>query len=277
MDAIRIKKRIKHNLKDEIQELKNKFSLNRLPSKKNWVYRLKFEKKPKNYPEQLVIKIFRTNNAEKEYRTLKKLETQELLVPKVLFFKRPYLILENIDGINLCDFINENLMEVTQLKDLSQKMQKDLIYSIEMLANWISLIHDKNIVTKRNTSEIIVLNKGDTRLRDFILNFSKKTLHGCDFEESYEGNHVDDLAWICCSLLDTDPGIFETSEPKHKIELINIFLKKYYQLNKNFSFSFNYFADRLIENLNVVIERRGLDISPVRKASILKNINENLL
>ncbi len=277
MDVTRIKQKIKHDLKDEIHELKNKFSLNQLPSKKNLVYHLKFEKNPKNYPKQLIIKIFRTNNAENEYRTLKKLETQELHVPKVLLYKRPYLILEKIDGVNLCDFINENLIKVTQLKDLSQEMQKNLIYCIEMLANWISLIHNKNIVRKKKTSEIIVLNKGDTRLRDFILNFSKDTLHGCDFEESYEGNHVDDLAWICCSLLDTDPGIFETSEPKHKIELINIFLKKYYQLNKNFSFSFNYFADRLIENLNIVIERRSLDISPVRKASILKNINENLL
>ncbi|GAI86577.1 unnamed protein product [marine sediment metagenome] len=123
----------------------------------------------------------------------------------------------------------------------------------------------------------LILNKGDTRLRDFIIDFSSDKLYGFDFEDSYEGNHIDDLAWICCALLDTNPGVFEIIEPnqpKHKIELINIFLKNYYQINSGFHFSFNYFAERLVEDLNIVIKRRDLDPGFIRKNTILKNITD---
>ena len=45
-------------------------------------------------------------------------------------------------------------------------------------------------------------------------------MFGVDFEDSYEGNHIDDIAWICCSLLDTKPGLFEKSYPKSKIDIV---------------------------------------------------------
>ena len=63
-------------------------------------------------------------------------------------------------------------------------------------------------------------------------------------------------------------------EPIHKTELINIFLKEYFRINYHFQFSFQYFAEKLIENLNIVIERRSLEFGPVSKDSILKNISK---
>ncbi len=283
MNLHKIKNKIAKELENEIPELfenSDNFTIIPIKSRKNLVYILVFNKKPKRFPREIVIKFFQTNNATKERDILNKLKKQEILVPKVLFFKEPYLILEKIDGVNLCDFINENLDGTTHLNDINYEVREKMISGIKMLANWMAKMHRENIVNSKDLSKIIVVNKGDTRLRDFIIkkglsNVSDDKLYGFDFEDSYEGNHIDDLAWICCALLDTNPGILEMDEPKHKIELINIFLKEYYHMNNAFSFNFGYFAQQLIEFLNVVIERRELKISPVRKNSILNKISED--
>ncbi len=65
-------------------------------------------------------------------------------------------------------------------------------------------------------------------------------------------------------------------EPKHKIELINMFLKKYYQNNNRFPFSFNYLAEQLIENLNIVIERRNLPYGTVSKDKFIEDISKEI-
>jgi len=274
MDPRKIKEKIIMDLSDQIPELairENDFVLNRLTSKKNMVFELIFEKKPENFPKIVILKLFRTDYAQIEYDALIKLEKQGLTVPKVVFFKKPYIILERINGKNLTNFINDNLINISSLHDLKLQTRKQLTRSIKRLAKWLAILHKNNVVSKTN-NEIIVFNKGDTRLRDFVYDPSKHVMYGVDFEESYEGNHLDDLAWVCCSLLDTTPGIFETPEPVHKIKLIKVFLKKYYKVNHDFAFSFEYFAERLIEDLNIVIERRDLDFGQVRKNAILGNI-----
>jgi len=279
MEAQRIKRKIINDLKKylpDFAEKSNQFTLNKLPSKKNLVYDLIFKNKPKTLPKELIIKIFRTINAEKEFLTFKKIENQNLFIPKIIYFEKPYLILEKIEGINLCDYINDNLIGKTSLDDLDSYLRDRLIFSIKKLAGWIAQLHKQNIVETRVLSKTIVLNKGDTRLRDFIINLSDDLLYGVDFEGSYEGNHLDDITWICCSLLDTDPGIFEMKEPEHKTELINEFLKEYYRINKEFVFSFDYFAEHLIEDLNIVIERRGSGLGPFRKEEILRRISDSL-
>ena len=274
MDPQKIKEQVILDLSDQIPELAdgdNDFVLNRLTSKKNMVFELIFEKKPENFPKIVILKLFRTDYAQIEYNALKKLEIQGLTVPRVLFFKKPYIILERIIGINLTNFINDNLKNISSLHDLKLQARKHLTRSIKRLAKWLAILHKNNVIRKTN-NEIIVLNKGDARLRDFLYDPSNHVIYGVDFEESYEGNHLDDLAWICCSLLDTTPGIFETTEPTHKIKLIKVFLKKYYKVNHDFAFSFEYFAERLIEDLNIVIERRDLDFGQVRKNAILNKI-----
>ncbi|GAJ12957.1 unnamed protein product, partial [marine sediment metagenome] len=152
--------------------------------------------------------------------------------------------------------------------------KNQVIKSIEKLAEWLAQLHEKNTVRKHKSEELFVLNKGDTRLRDFIIDFSKDILYGVDFEDAYEGKHMDDLAWVCCSLLDTNPGLFDMDEPKHKIELINKFLKKYYQETSSFQFDFTYLAEKIIEYLNIVIQRRNLPYGPISKSSFFEDISK---
>ncbi|MHA1293693.1 MAG: hypothetical protein ACTSQJ_13625, partial [Promethearchaeota archaeon] len=245
-------------------------------SKKNLVFSISFDSKPKNFPKEIILKIFRTANAYKEYNTLQKLASQDIFLPKILFFKEPYLILEKINGINLCDFINNNLKNIAKLKELEPYIYDRIIFSVKKLAGWIAQLHKQNILEHHDITKVIVLNKGDTRLKDFIINEQDDEVYGFDFEDSYEGDHLDDLAWICCALLDTNPGIFELNVPRHKIELINAFLKEYYRINKLFPFNFEYFAKKLIENLNIVIRRRNLSFGEISKEAILSNISEKI-
>lgn len=258
MELFKIRKDIIIHLKDDFPELIDKFNhfiLSQYTSKKNTVVHLTFNKKTESFPKEIIIKIFKNDNADKEYATLKQLHEQNILVPNIIFYKKPYLILERIEGINLCDFINDRLLKVADLDGLDAITKKEILMSIEELANWLSNLHTNNVIEDSK-----VLNKGDTRLRDFIYNPSDNKIYGLDFEESYEGNHIDDISWICCSLLDTNPGIFETGYPKSKIELINHFLKSYYRITPSTHFDFNYFTMKLIENLNLVMKRRGIDM-----------------
>jgi len=272
MELLKIRKDLITHLKEEFPELVDKFNhfiLSQYQSKKNTVVHLTFNRKTESLPKEVVIKIFTNDNADIEYDTLKQLYKQEILVPSIIFYKKPFLILEKIEGINLCDFINDRLLKVADFDSLDPITRKELLMCIEGLANWLSNLHSNNVIEDR------VLNKGDTRLRDFIYNPSDNKVIGLDFEDSYEGNHIDDIAWICCSLLDTNPGIFELGYPKSKIELINLFLKSYYRINPATHFNFNYFTKMLIENLNTVMKRRGIDMI-LRHDAFFKGISKDM-
>ncbi len=274
---LKITEKLATDLQDIIPELadpNNSISINLLQSKKNLVYDVVFASKPKNFPKELIIKTFLTRNAERERDVLLKLKPPFLPVPKILSYKKPYLLLEKVEGENLCDFINDNLMSKKKLTDLDKSVRDKIIFSVQKLAEWFANLHKQTIGSKQKFAENTALIKGEARLRDFVIDFSKATLYGVDFEDSYEGNHLDDISWICCSLLDTNPGIFEMTEPLHKIELINVFLKNYYEKNTIFKFNFTYFASKLIEDLNLVLERRNLNIGPVRKDIILSKISK---
>jgi len=278
MELLKIRKDLITHLKEEYPELVDKFNhfiLTQYQSKKNTVVHLTFNKKTESLPKEVVIKIFTNDNADIEYDTLKQLYKQEILVPSIIFYKKPFLILEKIEGINLCDFINDKLLDITDLDQMDTNTKKELLMCIESLANWLSKLHINNIIEDKEYAHTKVLNKGDTRLRDFIYNPSDNKIVGLDFEDSYEGNHIDDIAWICCSLLDTNPGIFEKNYPKSKIELINLFLKSYYRINPATHFDFNYFTEKLIENLNTVMSRRGIDMI-LNKDNFIKDISKDM-
>ena len=278
MELLEIRKEIISNLKEDLPDLVDKvnyFNLIKLPSKKNTVVHLRFIRPTKRFPKDIVVKIFRTNNMDIEYTILGQLNKQEISVPKILFYKQPFLILEKVEGMNLCDYINDKLRNSEDLNEIDKIHKENVLIAVEKLALWLGKLHRLNIINKNNPNEIIVLNKGDTRLRDFIYDSNSGTLYGTDFEDSYEGNHIDDIAWICCALLDTNPGIFEMNHPRHKIELINFFLKSYYKNNPNFKFNFNYFTERLIENLNIVMRRRHIKMT-LNKQNFIKGISKKL-
>jgi len=273
MELLKIRQDLIINLREDFPELVDKFNhfiLSQFQSKKNTVIQLTFNRKTESLPKEVVIKIFTNDTADTEYDTLKHLYEQEILVPKIIFYKKPFLILEKIEGINLCDFINDRLLKVADLDSLDTITKKELVMCIEKLANWLSKLHLNN-----KLDEKLSLNKGDTRLRDFIYNLLTNEIYGMDFEDSYKGNHIDDIAWICCSLLDTNPGIFEQTVPIAKIELINHFLKSYYRINPATHFDFKYFTEKLIENLNTVMSRRGIDMI-LNKDNFIKEISRDM-
>jgi len=278
MELLKIRKDLIIRLKEDFPELIDKFNhfiLSQFQSKQNTVVHLTFNRKTESLPKEVVIKIFKNDNADIEYETLRQLYKQEILVPKIIFYKKPFLILEKIEGINLCDFINDKLLKVADFDSLDTTPKQELLKCIESLARWLSKLHTNNIIEDKEHSHTKVLNKGDTRLRDFIYNPSDNKMFGLDFEDSYKGHHIDDIAWICCSLLDTNPGIFEQTVPLVKIELINLFLKNYYRINPETHFDFKYFTERLIENLNTVMSRRGLDMI-LNKDNFIKEISREM-
>ena len=275
MELLEIRKEIVSNLKGDLPDFVDKlnyFIIQKLKSRKNSVVKVVFNRPTKHFPKDIVIKIFRTTNARKEYSELIKLGNQELRVPNVLYFKSPFLILNYIEGENLCDFINDKLINVEDLSSLDNTYRKRIEDSLFKLAEWLGNLHLNNLINKE---DITVLNKGDTRLRDFIFNTETGDIYGTDFEEAYIGNPIDDLAWVCCSLLDTKPGVFEMNDPKLKIDLLNYFLKSYYETNPGFEFNFSYFAERLIEDLNEVMRRRNLQMS-LNKTSFIKEISRDI-
>lgn len=278
MELLKTRKDLITDLKEDLPELVDKFNhfiLFPIESKKNSVVGLTFNRDTERLPKEVIVKIFRTDNADNEYNTLIKLKNQNLFIPDVLFYKRPYLILEKINGVNLCDFINEKLVGVVDLENANPEIKEEISMSIEKLADWFNQLHSNTMKEDEDRSETTVLNKGDTQIRDFIYKPSENEIYGLDFEDSYEGNHLDDISWVCCSLLDTNPGIFEQSVPKAKIELINLFLRTYYHNNPSIHFDFKYFTEKLIENLNIVMNRRGLHMI-LNKENFIGEISKDM-
>lgn len=272
MDFQKIKLRLRDDLGNKLSDFSdnNNFELKKLPGKRNLVYEVEFLKEPLDLPQKFVLKIYKNRHGVNEYNTLSQLYKRGINVPRVIHFEPPlYLLLEKINGINFTDFINNTLLGSLSLDEIESKKKKNLQNGVRSLARWVSEFHRKNLIDIENHSKIIVLNKGDSRLKDFIYSNSS-AIFGLDFESSYSGNYLDDLAWIACSFLDTNPGIFEMDNPKHKVELINLFLEEYHNFNREFNFSFNYFAGKLIENLNIVIRRRSLDIGKLNKEIVLR-------
>jgi hypothetical protein len=277
MSFEKIKLKIKEDLGDKVVDFadeSNNFTLTPLPGKRNLVFEIQFDNPPLKIPQIVVLKIFKNRNGKRESELLSLLAKKGIRVPRILHFEDPlYLLLEKVEGLNLTDFINSNLKGFINLNDIEPTKRNSIKEVVKSLARWVSEFHRKNLVDSQNHSKVIVLNKGDARLKDFIYNDSQG-IFGLDFESSYSGNYLDDLAWIACSFLDTDPGIFQMDNPEHKVELINLFLADYHKHNREFFFSFSYFAEKLIEDLNIVIRRRSLDIGKLDKTIVLKKFEE---
>lgn len=173
--------------------------LERFKSRKNRVYRVRANGETK------VLKIFSSSEAlDREYKMLDLLKDR-LNVPRVhsIDRRRGMLVMEFIEGENLCDFLNPAIEH-----DIA-----DSLRIIEELARWFSdfhlLLKDKQMI------------RGDSILRNFILDY-KGEIYGVDFEESRKGRAEEDIAEICISVLTTYPEFAE-----EKFELCKRFLKAY--------------------------------------------------
>lgn len=252
------------------------FEVKKLKSKRNEVYEVIINAIMENLPQTFIVKHFLGDTAEIEVKILRLLSSQGLLVPNIIKHENLYLLLEKKDGQNMCDFINFNLINVNRLSEVAPNIRNSLKNSVKGLATWFAELHRNNIFQSSNSDKIIVLNKGDVRLRDFIFDPATNQVYGVDFETSYKGDYLEDLSGLCCSLLDTNPGIFEIPEPQHKINLINIFLKTYYKLNKTFIHSFNFdkFYSLLLDELKLVKTRRNLGSVHLNGKRIINKIHD---
>ena len=184
MELIKVRQEIITELSEEIPELVDKFNhfiLVPFKSKINTVVNISFNKATERFPKDMVIKIFRTINSDSEYQTIERLKEQDIPIPEIIFYKNPYLILRKIEGINVCDYINDNLKNIETLDDLEPNIKSNISICIEKLAEWLANFHMNNLVRKKEELEYIVLNKGDTRLRDFIFDPSNEVLYGIRF------------------------------------------------------------------------------------------------
>ena len=178
-----------------------------------------------------VLKLYNTGS-KSMMRELKILNSSlSINVPKVNIVdkKRRFIIMEYIDGKNLCDLVNDyNVEYSTKLRALIS------------LAGWINSFHR---CFRRRNGFII---RGDSILRNFIFTGSK--IYGVDFEESRIGRVEEDISMICASLLTSSPMF-----TYDKMKLCKSFLGEY-KLKANWSI--DNFEMELLNSLETIAKRR---------------------
>ncbi len=182
----------------------------RLKSKKNEVFLLSLGNTPFPHHDRVIFKKYCTPCSSTEENLLNKLYCSNVAVPKILEQDREFVVLEYIDGQNLCDALNATL---------------DPKYAF-MLAEWFAKFHQA-----LPTSNGVATLKGDARLRNFIVRDGH--CYGLDFEESHNGSFVNDIAEAAGSIFDTNPGIEDPLFFPAKLMLICKFLKAYIEARHN--------------------------------------------
>jgi tRNA A-37 threonylcarbamoyl transferase component Bud32 len=152
-------------------------------------------------------------------------------VPRIIGTTAEVVLMEFIPGLNLCDVLTENPTPRHG----------------RLLGQWFAQFHT---AFQRNGE--LVLAKGDARIRNFI--FAGPHLVAVDFEESYVGSYVDDLAGACGSILDTDP-IFTPA----KLKVCKAMLSTYAgtRLADPPASLIRRVTPNMVNNLRTTLQRRG--------------------
>jgi len=188
-----------NSLKAILGEAYTIHSFERLPSRRNEVYKILGSLPSQLTSTPLIAKYYKQTGIAHETSILQKAYQNNLHVPTVIGTTANVLVLEYINGPNLCDLITIN---------------PDRFLG-HLLARWLASFH-----TVFNRGADQVLTKGDARIRNFLVFYDH--LVGVDFEESHIGSYHEDLAIACASILDTIP-LF--TEPK--FQLCTVFIDDY--------------------------------------------------
>lgn len=173
----------------------------RLPSRRNIVLHVTGTFRSTHRTVDVVAKWFKHSGIGHEAQVLRDAYTRKVPVPRVIGSTVHVLLLQFLRGENLCDLITYHPEER---------------YGV-LLGQWLGQYHE---AFQRSSESETVLLKGDARIRNFIYDGSH--LFGVDFEESYTGHYLRDLACTCASILDTDP-LFTTE----KLRLCRALLSTY--------------------------------------------------
>ncbi|MFX1575644.1 MAG: hypothetical protein ACFFCF_00570 [Promethearchaeota archaeon] len=179
-------------------------SYEKLPSRRNDVFKIIGVDPSHTSPTQIVAKLYKQTGIAHETSILQKAHQHNLHVPAIIGTTATVLILEYIDAPNLCDLIT---------------LYPDRILG-HMLASWLAQYHD---VFNQGNDQVLL--KGDARIRNFLV--QKDYIIGVDFEESHVGVFIDDLAIACASILDTTPIFTNT-----KMELCLAIISQYGKLRQ---------------------------------------------
>ena len=187
------------------EKYKNVIIQKKFDSKKNTVAYVTIDDKPR------VLKWFVPGfkrQMKTEYNILKKGSTK-INIPVIheIDEENNVIIMSYINGINLCEILND---EKTETKEKEKLMH--------LLSEWFKDFHNFF-----KTQEQFTI-RGDANLRNFI--FTDR-IWGVDFEESRTGKPVEDIAGLCSSILTTDPMF--TIE---KFRLCDLFIKSYLKLTQ---------------------------------------------
>ena len=217
----------------------------RLPSRRNEVYRIEGVIPPNNQIQRYVVKFFHSPGIAQEASILQQALELNIDVPRIVGTTSTVLIMDYIDAPNLCDLIT--------------------IYPAphyaHLLATWFAQYH-----TAFARSKELVLLKGDARIRNFLI--APDRVVGVDFEESQTGAYTQDLAEVCGSILDTSP--FFT--PAKQV-LCKEFLKWYSRFRPitNLERLTSETTIRLIDVLDATALRRGQPSELLRHIASLKH------
>lgn len=259
-----LKKEIIRDLKEIIPEIEIT-TIKFLKTRKNLIFLISI-KNPQTLPEEIIIKKISKKSFTTEYENLISNYQKGILVPKIFAFKKPYILMEKIDGLNLCDLLNDDLDNSTE--NSIYILKKEIL---EKLAEWLYKYHEINITSEKE-SQIFVRNKGDLRLKNFI--YLEKNIYGIDFENVHEGIPENDIAEIIVSIITTSPGdIFQDELLEFKLNIILDFLLRYKKINTKFFISNNEIVKCLYSHLKIVAKRRHIEY----KEEILNEKIKNLL
>jgi len=242
------KMRTQKTLSDIVQELTGKrgayriefgnfhpecqvFAIKRFPSKKNRVFHVK------TVCGDAVLKLFVTGNASNEFNVLKETYHLRLNVPEPYTLFDNLLFMEYVEGLNMCDVLNDSLQAVHAVK----------------LAEWFTNFHE---VFRKDG---VTLVKSDAILKNFLK--TERGIIGLDFEFAHLGNPVEDIGEMCAHILDTNPMF--TPE---KYNLCRVFSETYHKLS---SFSLS----GLVESTAQALEAAA-NFRPGQRETLLKKASE---
>jgi len=232
----------------------------RLKSKKNDVFLLNLKNSPFAHHDKVIFKKYNTAFSLNEEEILTKLYCSKVSVPKILKKDKKFLVLEYIDGQNLCDVVNSTL---------------DPKY-IRMLAQWLANFHQ----TFSSGNGQVTL-RGDSRLRNFVIKDDK--IFGIDFEESEKGYFVKDVAEMAGSIFDTHPGLENPLFFPTKLKFISEFLKAYVATRNNPKINdelHEHFVPFFIQTLKETADRRkywdNVEISNILQTLFQKLMNKEI-
>lgn len=216
----------------------------RLPSRRNEVYRIEGVIPPDTRLRRFVAKFFHTPGIAHETSILKQASQHHIAVPRIVGTTTNVLVMDYVDAPNLCDLIT--------------------IYPAphyaHLLAMWFAQYHN---AFARTTEQVLL--KGDARIRNFLI--APDRVVGVDFEDSQTGPYTQDLAVVCGSVLDTTP-LF--TRPKQA--LCSDFLKWYSNLRPvtNYKQLTSETTTNLIAILQATASRRGEPSELLRYIALLK-------